>query len=226
MDEMKNLINKADLKSITSMRNSTFPVRFKNIKTYDFTIKSYVFKKIKIKDSERERYPKKWYGDYRVEQTDRKRNYKLPLFASFTPAKTVKLTCGYILLPSERKAAELLKSHGICVQMIEEEFIQKVERFLVKKLVTSKSPFQGHFMHRKVIYDSERLGLSIPKGAYYVSLKQPLSRLAAYMLEPESRDGLLIWNFFDNSIVRQWRGYSYYPVYKIIDVPKAAMHNL
>jgi hypothetical protein len=47
-------------------------------------------------------------------------------------------------------------------------------------------------------------------------MAQPLGRLAAYLLEPESDDGLLVWNGFDRDIVAQWgRGAQTYPVYKL-----------
>jgi hypothetical protein len=41
--------------------------------------------------------------------------------------------------------------------------------------------------------------------------------LAAYLLEPESDDGLLAWNFFDRYAVPQWsREPQTYPVYKLL----------
>ena len=55
-----------------------------------------------------------------------------------------------------------------------------------------------------------------PKGTLVVRTAQALGRLAAYLLEPESDDGLLVWNFFDRDIVSQWgRGAQTYPVYKL-----------
>jgi hypothetical protein len=37
-------------------------------------------------------------------------------------------------------------------------------------------------------------------------------------LEPESDDGLLVWNYFDRYLVPQWgRGVQIYPVYKLFD---------
>lgn len=35
------------------------------------------------------------------------------------------------------------------------------------------------------------------KGDYWVDLAQPLANLIFYMLEPQSDDGLVTWNFFD-----------------------------
>jgi len=57
-----------------------------------------------------------------------------------------------------------------------------------------------------------------PAGTLVVRTAQPLANLAAYLLEPQSDDGLLTWNFWDRYLVPQWgTGYYPYPVYKIID---------
>ncbi len=225
MDEMCNLIREADLRAIKEVKNSEFPIRFKLTKTYDFLIKSYIFKKRKILESERERYPKNWYGDYLVEKTDKKKNYCTTLYASFKPYKKVKLTEGYIMLPSERQVAMHLKLHGINVQVIGKSFKGKVKLYKVIKIESLKSPYQGHFLHTNIDYEEVEKEVDVPKGSFFITLTQPLSRLVAYLLEPQSRDGYVAWNFFDRIMVNQWRGYSIYPVYKVLKTPKVQMHN-
>ena len=225
MDEMCNLIREADLRAIKEVKNSEFPIRFKLTKTYDFLIKSYIFKKRKILESERERYPKSWYGDYLVEKTDKKKNYCTTLYASFKPYKKVKLTEGYIMLPSERQVAMHLKLHGINVQVIGKSFKGKVKLYKVIKIESLKSPYQGHFLHTNIDYEEVEKEVDVPKGSFFITLTQPLSRLVAYLLEPQSRDGYVAWNFFDRIMVNQWRGYSIYPVYKVLKTPKVQMHN-
>ena len=43
-------------------------------------------------------------------------------------------------------------------------------------------------------------------------MAQPLANVAAYLLEPESDDGLLVWNFFDRQLAPQWgRAQQTYP---------------
>jgi hypothetical protein len=49
-------------------------------------------------------------------------------------------------------------------------------------------------------------------------MAQPLANLAAYLLEPQSNDGLMTWNFFDRYLVPQWgTGYNQYPVFKVLE---------
>jgi hypothetical protein len=40
----------------------------------------------------------------------------------------------------------------------------------------------------------------MPENMYYVSAFQPRGVLAQYLLEPESDDGLVTWNFFDSRL--------------------------
>ena len=54
-------------------------------------------------------------------------------------------------------------------------------------------------------------------GTIVIRMAQPLANVAAYLLEPESGDGLLTWNFLDRYLVPQWgRGFNPYPVCKIM----------
>ena len=42
--------------------------------------------------------------------------------------------------------------------------------------------------------------VTLPAGTAVVRLDQPLGRLAFYLLEPRSDDGLAAWNFFDRAL--------------------------
>jgi len=67
--------------------------------------------------------------------------------------------------------------------------------------------------------------LEFPAGTKIVRTSQPLANLAAYLLEPQSNDGLMTWNFFDKYLVPQWgNGYYPFPVYKITE--KADMKTI
>ena len=40
----------------------------------------------------------------------------------------------------------------------------------------------------------------MPAGTFRVEMKQPLARLAFYLLEPRSDDGLVDWNLLDEAL--------------------------
>jgi hypothetical protein len=52
-------------------------------------------------------------------------------------------------------------------------------------------------------------------GSFIVDTSQPLGPLAVYMLEPQSDDGLVDWNYFDS----QLRPGGVYPVFKVGGAP-------
>jgi hypothetical protein len=59
--------------------------------------------------------------------------------------------------------------------------------------------FQGH-RERGVRGAYEPAEVNVPAGTVVVDAAQPLGRLAFYLLEPESDDGVLNWNQLDPSI--------------------------
>ena len=148
--------------------------------------------------------------------TDKKKTYTIPYFADWKPKRTVQLPAGYLLpLPSAEVIQKLLL-HGILVERLTEPIKLEVQTFKLKEIKGAAQIYQGHRTNTvKGEYAAEQKDFAA--GTYYVSLAQPLAPLAAYMLEPESDDGLLAWNFFDKEIVPQWsREPAAYPVYKLM----------
>jgi hypothetical protein len=60
--------------------------------------------------------------------------------------------------------------------------------------------------------------MTFPAGTIIVRTAQPLGILACYLLEPESDDGLVDWNFFDQYL----EAGKTFPVYKLMQNVNAA----
>jgi len=73
----------------------------------------------------------------------------------------------------------------------------QTERFLVTAKRKPKRPYQGHQELVLVGAWEAPREQSLPLGSLIVSARQPLGRLAAQLLEPESEDSLSSWNFFE-----------------------------
>ena len=70
--------------------------------------------------------------------------------------------------------------------------------------------FEGH--HEVTLKGSyEENKLEFAPGTLLVRSAQPLGLLAAYLLEPESDDGLVTWNFLDSFLEKG----KVYPIYKL-----------
>ena len=57
----------------------------------------------------------------------------------------------------------------------------------------------------------EKAQLSVTPGAWFVPADQPLARLAFYLLEPESDDGLVTWNIIEEGLAAG----EAYPIYRV-----------
>lgn len=117
---------------------------------------------------------------------------------------------GYIIPAAFGQLAENLKKHGIVVTQLAKGITKEGEMFEVSKLEKGQRKFEGHFMARvtgKFVAKKQKFN----KGDYVVELAQPLGNLAFYLLEPESDDGYVTWNFFDEYFDKQP---AVYPVMK------------
>ena len=108
-----------------------------------------------------------------------------------------------------------LREHGIVVQRLVAPATLNVEAFSVTRLTGSQYSDQGHYPSTVEGTYSQK-EVVFPAGSYYVSMAQPLANMAAQLLEPESTDGLAVWNFFDRYIAFQWIPQPMeYPVYRL-----------
>lgn len=212
--EMREIERRADLRAMKNYAGSFFPTEFGNKKLFDFTLKSYKFEVKRIPEKELSKYPS-WFGGFLVKKTDEFKTYRMPYFAPVKPEKGVTLPDGYILLPVAKKVVKILRRNGIAVEKFLEQAELEVEEFKLEKVESSPLPFQGYHL-KKFTGKYVRVKKRIPKGAYYITLHQPLARLAAVMLEPLSPDGFAAWGLFDGVIVHEWGGRPWMiPVYRV-----------
>ena len=150
-----------------------------------------------------------------IKKTDRKKMYVMPYFADFYPKRTVRLPYAYLIPVFDEGLVAKLRSHGLAVEKLAEPVSLEVESFRLKEVKGADRLYQGHRTNQvKGEYAVEKR--EFPKGTLVVRMAQPLANLAAYLLEPESDDGLLVWNAFDKYIAREWgRGTETYPVFKL-----------
>jgi hypothetical protein len=125
----------------------------------------------------------------------------------FEPATNETVPAAYYVPADATKAIELLKAQGL--QMRAAQPAGAIEGFTI----TSNAPgqnFEGHAMRR---VDGQWGGKAdVKAGVKYVEVRtdQPLGRLAFYLLEPASDDGLVAWNYLDD----QLKDATIYPVFR------------
>ncbi len=128
------------------------------------------------------------------------KDYTVKFFSRYVPTIQRKVPNAY-LIPKELSAVvEKLRLHGIVVEELSQEWSGGAVKALVKKIRRSPRAFQGHQMVRLDVDFSDGQ-VTAAVGDFVVQTSQPNGRLACYLLEPESNDGLVTWNFLDESIV-------------------------
>lgn len=125
------------------------------------------------------------------------------------------LPAGYIIPAEFAFIAEHLKKQGVTVTQLTKTQSYQGETFTIATLEKSKRKFEGHFM-ATAKGDFKTTSRKFKKGDYAVDLAQPLANFIFYLLEPQSDDGLVTWNFFDVYLEKQGIGNKAveYPVFK------------
>lgn len=106
----------------------------------------------------------------------------------------------YYVLPQARAVIDRLEAHGLAVVRYAEGRVVDAQRFHVDSTRLAEREFQGR-RERTVWGAWASPGeVTLPPGTAFVSLDQPLGRLAFTLLEPRSDDGFTAWGFFDDGV--------------------------
>jgi hypothetical protein len=109
-------------------------------------------------------------------------------------------------------AIDRLRWHGLQVQRVAADAEVDVERFVIQSLSKTERAFQGH-NEARLTGRFESAQLRVGEGALFIPAAQPLARLAFYLLEPESDDGLVTWNLIEAGLSAG----ETYPVYRVLN---------
>ena len=139
-------------------------------------------------------------------------------YGVFEATRTATLPAGWLIpkphVDSGRYAGAIdrLRWHGLRIQTVTADAQIGVERFVVQALTKSERQFQGR--HEAVLTGKhERAQMSAQQGALFIPANQPLGRLAFYLLEPESDDGLVTWNLIEAGLTTG----EAFPIYRVMD---------
>ncbi len=171
--------------------------------------------KITIKAFEADTIPgMKGYWSYK--KSDRQRTVTVPYIADYYATKNVAVPFAYILSVPDPQILDNLKTHGIEVSRLKEDVTLEVQAYKIEELTGAKRLYQGHYNNSiKGEFNTETKEFT--KGTYIIYTAQKLGNVVSYLLEPETDDGYVKWNFLDRYLVPQWgRGYYPYPVYKLM----------
>ena len=124
---------------------------------------------------------------------------RMPEYGTFRPTATERLPLSYLIPSDLTTVLSLLEDHGVEWRALDDEMTLAVERFVIDSATVADREFQGH---REVELHGhyEESEQTVPAGTGVVRLDQPLARLAFYLLEPQSDDGVANWDLLGESL--------------------------
>jgi len=209
--EIRNMLSEVDRKSIVRGENPSVADSF----AIEYDVKP-AAEKVTIRTYEAE-IKSETDGWKNYTRTDRQKDVTIPYFINYYATRNVKFPFAYVLSTHDPEINALLKLHGIKTEVLLSDTTLKVQWFEISELKAAPRLNQGHYTNSiKGKYITGNV--AFPAGTIVVRTAQPLGSLAAYLLEPQSNDGLMFWNLFDRYLVPQWGGgYNIFPVYKILE---------
>lgn len=137
-----------------------------------------------------------------VKRTGRFITQVMPVYDRFEPSLSISHPDAYAL-PNDSAIVANLRLHGLTVIPLSSlPAASRAAVFTVDSVIPAERPFQGHRETRLTGHWSAPSSSDVPtRGGYVVvSASGRFGPLAAYLLEPESDDGLVDWNFFDTAL--------------------------
>ena len=134
-------------------------------------------------------------------------------YGIFAAKRSVVAPRAYIFKPEKNLdvVIDKLVQHGIAVEELTSSLSTEVDVFTIRNVTRSQRTFQNH-REMKITGTYKKENITFPTGSIIVRTAQPLGRLVGYLLEAESDDGLVNWNFFDPYLETG----KMFPVYKIM----------
>jgi hypothetical protein len=139
-------------------------------------------------------------------------------YGVFAATRAVAMPRGWLipraLAGSPRLSAALdrLRMHGIRIEEVAAETQIAVERFSIADYTRAERTFQGRNEARlRGTFDKAQF--TVEAGSLFIPASQPLARLAFYLIEPESDDGLVTWNIIEEGLASGQT----YPVYRVLN---------
>ncbi len=125
--------------------------------------------------------------------TDAHREYSLDFVGRVAVTESAELPFAYLVPASEATVIENLQRHGVTVEELREDIDLSAAGLLVTETGVTEAGFPKKYPQFTVRGKWAENVRRVAAGTAVVKTAQPLGALAAYLLEPESEDGLVKW---------------------------------
>jgi len=129
----------------------------------------------------------------------------IPYYRNYRAQVEVEIPTYYIIPQAWSKVIDRLKWNGVSMDRMKSDTTIFVYGYYLNDLNTSKSAYEGHFLHRSVSARRDSMNIHFFEGDYIVPVNQHAIRYIIETLEPQSEDSFFAWNFFDGVLQqKEW----------------------
>jgi hypothetical protein len=165
-----------------------------------------------------ERHP--YTGERMLRRLPVQRPESMPDCTTFRGTETSRVPAIWIVPAGLEPVIDRLAAHGVRMSTLVEPLTIEAERFAITASTQAEREFQQH-RERTLEGRWKRSEAELPAGTIIVPSAQPLGRLAFYLLDPRSDDGLVAWNLVDEAL----EGASFYPILRAPGPPPAGSYR-
>jgi hypothetical protein len=124
---------------------------------------------------------------------------RMPEYGTFEATETERVPSTYYIPAHLTGALDKLRAHGVQTSTLAKAARVTVEEFQITGNTAAPREFQAH-RERTLEGKWVPSEVELPAGTVQVETSQPLGRLAFYLIEPRSDDGLVNWNLLDEAL--------------------------
>ena len=135
-------------------------------------------------------------GQMMFRRLDVKKPETMTEMGTFKATDTERVPAAYFVPPNLRTVIDRIQAHGLAATALQAAETVQLEEFRLESIEPAARPFQNR-TERTLRGAWTAVERELPAGTLRIDMTQPLARLAFYLLEPRSDDGLADWNLVD-----------------------------
>lgn len=135
----------------------------------------------------------------RAVPTETPRDYQVELWTRYEATHSVRRPFAYVVPRELTAVIEKLRAHGAQLGELSAATTTPVEVYRVTGVKRAERIFQG-VQTLSLEVQAREEARTLPAGATLVRMDQRLGNLIAYLLEPESEDGLATWDILGDAV--------------------------
>ncbi len=125
----------------------------------------------------------------------------LPVIGGTKPDVVINRPSAYFIPPQWQKVIKRLKQHGIRMTTLTQPQTTTLQQYVFSDHQFANEAYEGHTQVSATAKLSQQQ-VTLPIGTIKIDTEQPLGNLAILLLEPQHKDSLFQWGFFNPIFTR------------------------